>query len=124
LEDAESFLAVNGKREGVITTPSGLQYEIVEDSEGELPTAEDTVQVHYRLTYLDGREGDASIRGIPSTFELEALIPGFREGLMLMPVGSVFKFYVHPSLGYGIEGSTRIEPNTLLIFDVELVEIL
>jgi len=123
LEDAESFLAVNGKREGVVTTASGLQYEVVRDSEGERPSVDDTVRVHYRLTYLDGREGDASIRGIPSTFDLASMIPGFREGLLLMPVGSSFRFYVHPDLGYGAEGSTRIEPNTLLIFDVELVEI-
>ncbi len=123
LEDAESFLAVNGKREGVETTGSGLQYEVLVTTEGERPTEEDTVRVNYRLTYLDGREGDASIRGIPSTFDLTSMIPGFREGLLLMPVGSEYRFYVHPDLGYGAEGSTRIEPNTLLIFDVELVEI-
>ncbi len=123
LEDAESFLAVNGKREGVTTTSSGLQYEILKDAEGPMPTQDDTVKVNYRLTYLDGREGDASIRGIPSAFDLSSLIPGFREGLMLMSVGSQFRFYVHPDLGYGETGSTKIEPNTLLIFDVELVEI-
>ncbi|MDD4218633.1 MAG: FKBP-type peptidyl-prolyl cis-trans isomerase [Sphaerochaetaceae bacterium] len=123
LEDAESFLAVNGQREGVITTPSGLQYEILNIPEGESPKESDTVRVNYRLTYLDGREGDASIRGIPSTFNLPSLIPGFREGLLLMSEGSKFRFYVHPDLGYGATGSTRIEPNTLLIFDVELVEI-
>jgi len=123
LEDAESFLAVNGKREGVITTSSGLQYEILEDAEGPMPSGDDTVKVNYRLTYLDGREGDASIRGIPSAFDLSSLIPGFREGLMLMSVGSRFRFYVHPDLGYGETGSTKIEPNTLLIFDVDLVEI-
>ncbi len=123
LEDAESFLAINGKREGVFTTASGLQYEVVKASEGDNPSETDTVQVHYRLTYLDGREGDASVRGIPSTFNLSSLIPGFREGLMLMTAGSQFRFYVHPSLGYGEAGSSRIEPNTLLIFDVELVSI-
>lgn len=123
LDDAESFLAVNGKREGVVTTSSGLQFEVLRPSEGVKPLKDDTVRVNYRLTYLDGREGDASIRGIPSTFSLQSLISGFREGLMLMNVGSQFRFYVHPSLGYGETGSTRIEPNTLLIFDVELVEI-
>lgn len=124
LDDAESFLAINGKREGVVTTPTGLQYEVVKDSEGEKPLENDTVRVNYRLTYLDGREGDSSIRGIPSTFDLSAMIPGFREGLMLMGVGSEFRFFVHPNLGYGVSGSTKIEPNTLLIFDVGLVEIL
>lgn len=123
LEDAESFLAINGQREGIITTSSGLQYEVLNAPEGEKPEESDTVRVNYRLTYLDGREGDASIRGIPSTFNLSSMIPGFREGLMLMSEGSNFRFYVHPDLGYGATGSTRIEPNTLLIFDVELVEI-
>ncbi|MFA5467492.1 MAG: FKBP-type peptidyl-prolyl cis-trans isomerase [Sphaerochaetaceae bacterium] len=124
LEDAESFLAVNGKREKVVTTASGLQYEVIKDAEGDKPKENDTVRVNYRLTYLDGREGDASIRGLPSTFDLSTMIPGFKEGLMLMSVGSTFKFFVHPNLGYGASGSTKIEPNTLLIFDVELVEIL
>lgn len=124
LEDAESFLAVNGQREGVITTASGLQYEIIKNNEGPQIKEHDTVKVNYRLTYLDGREGDSSIRGIPSTFNLDSLILGFREGLMLMSTGSIFRFYVHPTLGYGTQGSTRIEPNTLLIFDVELVEII
>lgn len=124
LEDAESFLAVNGKREGVITTPSGLQYEVIRQGDGPQPDANDVVRIHYRISYLDGRECDASIKGIPSMFDLSSLIPGFREGLMLMNVGSQFKFYVHPKLGYGETGSTKIEPNTLLIIDVELVEII
>jgi FKBP-type peptidyl-prolyl cis-trans isomerase len=112
------------KKGNEVSTPTGLQYEIVKDSEGEKPLENDTVRVNYRLTYLDGREGDSSIRGIPSTFDLSAMIPGFREGLMLMGVGSEFRFFVHPNLGYGASGSTKIEPNTLLIFDVALVEIL
>jgi len=124
LEDAESFLAINGQRQEVETTLSGLQYEIITETEGSKPAARDTVKVNYRLTYLDGREGDASIRGIPSEFSLDYLIPGFREGLMLMTEGSKFRFFVHPRLGYGQEGSSRIEPNTLLIFDVELVKII
>ncbi len=123
LDDAESFLAINGKREGVITTSTGLQYEILKGTDEEKPLEDDVVRVNYRLTYLDGREGDASIRGIPSTFDLSAMIPGFREGLMLMGVGSEFRFFVHPNLGYGASGSAKIEPNTLLIFDVGLVEI-
>jgi FKBP-type peptidyl-prolyl cis-trans isomerase len=123
LEDAESFLAVNGQREGVFTTDSGLQYEILKEGEGSKPLATDTVRVNYRLTYLDGREGDASVRGIPSPLHLGSMIAGFREGLMLMNKGSEFRFFVHPNLGYGEVGSSRIEPNTLLIFDVELVDI-
>lgn len=123
LENAEGFLAVNGAREGVVTTDSGLQYEVVKAVEGPRPTAIDTVKVNYRLTYLDGREGDASEKGIPSVLSLPSLISGFREGLLLMTVGSEYRFYVHPALGYGQAGSLKIEPNTLLIFDVTLVEI-
>ncbi len=123
LKDAESFLAVNNQREGIVTTDSGLQYEIIVPKEGESPTADDVVKVNYRLTYLDGREGDSSVPGIPSTFKISKLVDGFKEGLYLMKVGSTYRFYVHPNLGYGESGSTRIEPNTLLIFDVELVEI-
>ncbi len=123
LKDAESFLAVNSQKEGIITTDSGLQYEIITPSEGPRPTEKSIVKVNYRITYLDGREGDSSVPGIPSTFKVSNLIDGFKEGLYLMTVGSSYRFYVHPSLGYGESGSTRIEPNTLLIFDVKLVEI-
>ena len=123
LKDAESFLAVNGQREQVFTTDSGLQYEILEQGEGQLIEADDVVKVNYKLTYLDGREGESSVSGVPSTFTISKLVPGFREGLLLMNVGSTYRFYVHPSLGYGEQGSTRIEPNTLLIFDVELVDV-
>ena len=123
LKDAESFLAVNSQREEVITTNSGLQYEIITPSEGPSPTEKSVVKVNYRITYLDGREGDSSVQGIPSTFKVSNLVDGFKEGLYLMTVGSTYRFYVHPKLGYGESGSTRIEPNTLLIFDVELVDI-
>ncbi|NCB01674.1 MAG: FKBP-type peptidyl-prolyl cis-trans isomerase [Spirochaetia bacterium] len=123
LKDAESFLAVNSQREGITTTDSGLQYEILTPNEGLSPTEDDVVKVNYRLTYLDGREGDSSVPGIPSTFKISKLVDGFKEGLYLMTEGSSYRFYVHPKLGYGESGSTRIEPNTLLIFDVELVEI-
>lgn len=123
LENAEGFLAVNGAREGVVTTDSGLQYEVVKAVEGPHPAATDTVKVNYRLTYLDGREGDASEPGVPSVLSLPSLIPGFKEGLLLMTAGSEYRFYVHPALGYGQTGSLKIEPNTLLIFDVTLVDI-
>ena len=123
LETAEGFLAVNKAREGVITTESGLQYEVVKASEGVRPQASDSVKVNYTLTYLDGRIGDSSPKGVPSTFALPNLIPGFREGLMLMTVGSEYRFFLHPRLGYGASGSSNIEPNALLIFDVQLVEI-
>lgn len=124
LKEAEDFLRVNGDAEGVMTTESGLQYQVLSGSDGERPKGNDSVKVNYTLTFLDGREGDSSIPGIPSTFSLNNLIPGFREGLKLMGEGSTYRFYVHPSLGYGTSGNSRVEPNTLLIFDVELVEVL
>ena len=123
LQQAEEFLKVNAARVNVKTTSSGLQYEIMKDSTGTKPGMNDTVKVHYKLTYLDGSVGDSSTKGIPSTFSLPSLIDGFKEGLMLMPVGSQYRFFVHPRLGYGSAGSVTIEPNTLLIYDVELVEI-
>ena len=92
--------------------------------EGALPTSEDTVKVDYMITFLDGSTGDNSYsRGEPSTFKLANLIPGFAEGVKLMPAGSHYRFYVHPSLAYGEAGNEMIPPNTLLIFDVELHEI-
>jgi len=124
LKEAEDFLRVNADAEGVMTTESGLQYYVLSGSDGQRPRENDSVKVNYTLTFLDGREGDSSIPGIPSTFSLNNLIPGFREGLKLMGEGSTYRFYVHPSLGYGTSGNSRIEPNTLLIFDVELVEVL
>jgi FKBP-type peptidyl-prolyl cis-trans isomerase len=123
LENAESFLRVNGARKEVVTTQSGLQYEVIKASEGDHPGPDDSVKVNYTLTYLDGRVADSSKKGTPSTFSLENLIPGFREGLMLMTIGSEYRFYVHPDLGYGVSGSPQIEPNTLLIFDIQLTEV-
>ncbi len=123
LEEAEGFLSMNGEKESVMTTESGLQYEVITPSEGISPQEGDSVKVNYTLTFLDGMEGDSSVPGIPSTFGLDNLIPGFKEGLMLMGEGSSYRFYVHPSLGYGEAGNSRIEPNTLLIFDVKLVQV-
>jgi len=123
LKEAEQFLELNTMREQVVTTSSGLQYEVLRGAEGKKPGATDTVRVNYQLMYLDGRVGEASPKGNPSTFTLSTLIDGFKEGLMLMPVGSAYRFWVHPKLGYGERGSVQVEPNSLLIFDVELVEI-
>lgn len=123
LAEAEQFLAINEAKPSVHTTPSGLQYEVLKASDGLKPKEEDVVRVNYILSYLDGRIGDSSVAGIPSTFALSNLISGFREGLMLMSVGSTYRFYLHPSLGYGVAGTANIEANMLLIFDVELVDI-
>lgn len=119
------FLAENAEREGVEVTDSGLQYEVIEAGDGERPGAEDTVTVHYRGTLLDGTEFDSSYsRGEPATFPLNGVIPGWTEGLQLMPVGSTYKFYIPSELAYGERGAGQaIGPNSTLVFDVELLEI-
>lgn len=124
LADAEAFLADNALEEGVVTTESGLQYKVVSEGDGAYPTETDTVELDYLITFLDGSTGDNSYsRGEPSVFTLGNLIPGFKEGVKLMPVGSHYRFYVHPDLAYTAQGTDTIPPNTLLIFDVELHDI-
>lgn len=124
LADAEAFLADNALKEGVVTTESGLQYQVVSEGDGAYPTEEDTVELDYMITYLDGSTGDSSYsRGTPSVFTLGNLIPGFKEGVKLMPVGSHYRFFVHPDMAYTEIGTETIPPNTLLIFDVELHDI-
>jgi len=124
LADAEAFLEENATAEGVMTTDSGLQYKVISEGDEAYPTATDTVELDYMITYLDGSTGDSSYsRGTPSVFSLENLIPGFKEGVMMMPVGSHYRFYVHPDLAYTEIGTESIPPNTLLIFDVELRDI-
>ncbi|NQT59627.1 MAG: FKBP-type peptidyl-prolyl cis-trans isomerase [Bacteroidetes bacterium] len=125
LEKAESFLAENKDREGIITTESGLQYEVIVAGEGAKPTSEDEVTVHYSGTLLNGTVFDSSYqRGTPATFPLNAVIPGWTEGVQLMSVGSSYRFYIHPDLGYGEIGAGElIGPNEMLVFDVELISI-
>jgi UDP-GlcNAc:undecaprenyl-phosphate/decaprenyl-phosphate GlcNAc-1-phosphate transferase len=123
----EAFLAENRKKEGVVTLPSGLQYKILTKGEGKIPGEADTVECHYRGTLIDGREFDSSYRrGRPATFRLARVIPGWREALKLMPVGSKWQIFVPPELGYGARGGgrrSRIGPNETLVFDVHLVAI-
>lgn len=120
----EAFLADNGKREGVETTASGLQYEVLSEGIGTKPLATDTVKVHYRGTTLDGKEFDSSYkRDEPAQFPLNRVIAGWTEGLQLMPVGSKYKFYIPSDLAYGPQGNQGIEPNSTLIFEVELLDI-
>lgn len=124
LAEAERFLAENATRDGVVTTDTGLQYEVVSQGEGPRPAATDTVTVHYRGTLLDGTEFDSSYaRGEPLSFALDRVIPGWTEGLQLMPVGSKYKLYIKPELGYGAAGGGPIPPNSALIFEVELLDI-
>lgn len=123
-EAGEQFLAENAKREGVKTTESGLQYEILEEGNGEKPTAEDRVRVHYTGELISGEVFDSSReRGEPVTFGLNQVIPGWTEGLQLMSEGSRAKLYIPAKLAYGPGGNQRIGPNETLVFDVELLEI-
>ena len=125
LNDAEAFLAENALNEGIMTTESGLQYQVITLGEGKTPTIADTVKVDYQLSFLDGTVGDNSYaRGEPALFPMANLTSGFAEGVSLMPVGSQYRFFVHPDLGYGEAGNEVIPPNMLLIFDVELHEII
>jgi FKBP-type peptidyl-prolyl cis-trans isomerase FkpA/FKBP-type peptidyl-prolyl cis-trans isomerase FklB len=121
----EAFLAENGKRKGVTTTASGLQYEVLSTVEGPKPAATDTVKVHYRGTLLNGTEFDSSYaRNEPTSFPLNRVIPGWTEGLQLMPKGSKFKFFIPSGLAYGPNGSPpSIGPNETLVFEVELLDI-
>ncbi len=125
MQAGEEFLAANKEREGVTTTASGLQYEVITAGDGPSPAATDTVTVHYRGTLIDGTEFDSSYaRNAPATFALNQVIPGWTEGVQLMSVGSKYKFYVPSELGYGMRGAgPKIGPGASLIFEVELLEI-
>jgi len=119
------FLEENGTRDGVITTESGLQYEIITEGDGEKPTASQTVTVHYVGTTVDGTEFDSSVRrGTPATFPLSNVISGWTEGVQLMSVGSTYKLYIPSELAYGTRGAgQQIGPNSTLIFEIELISI-
>jgi FKBP-type peptidyl-prolyl cis-trans isomerase len=122
--EGDKFLLENRVKEGVVMTDSGLQYKVVTMGEGARPAATDTVTVHYRGSLLDGTEFDSSYsRNQPATFQLDQVIPGWTEGVQLMPVGSKFMFYIPPNLAYGPAGGGPIGPNATLIFEVELLSI-
>jgi len=120
-----AFLAENLKKEGVVATASGLQYKVIKMGTGPKPTATDQVKVHYHGTTIDGTVFDSSVqRGEPITFGLNQVIPGWTEGLQLMPVGSKFMFFIPSNLAYGDRGAgNAIKPGATLIFEVELFEI-
>jgi FKBP-type peptidyl-prolyl cis-trans isomerase len=127
----EAFLAGNAKRDGVVTLPSGLQYKVVKAGDGKTPKDSDTVECHYRGTLVDGTEFDSThARGRPSTFRVASVIPGWREALKLMPVGSRWQLFVPPRLAYGERGVPggkgavrEIGPHATLLFEVELLAI-
>ena len=123
-EDGEKFLAENALKEGVTTTESGLQYEVIKMGKGKKPSATDKVKVHYHGTLIDGTVFDSSVeRGEPITFGLNQVIKGWTEGVQLMPIGSKFKFYIPQELGYGAQNAGSIPPYSTLIFEVELLGI-
>ncbi|MEM1134521.1 MAG: FKBP-type peptidyl-prolyl cis-trans isomerase [Bacteroidota bacterium] len=125
LEKGMAFLEENGKKDGITTTESGLQYEVMKEGTGASPKAEDVVTVHYHGTLLDGTVFDSSVdRGEPTSFPLNRVIPGWTEGLQLMKTGAKYKFFIPSALAYGPAGSRgAIGPNETLIFEVELISI-
>lgn len=123
--EGDMFLAENAEKEGITTTESGLQYEVLEEGDGESPTLSNSVVAHYEGRLIDGTVFDSSIeRGEPATFPLRGVIKGWTEGLQLMKTGAKFRFYIPSDLGYGARGAPpKIGPHAVLIFDVELLEI-
>jgi FKBP-type peptidyl-prolyl cis-trans isomerase len=122
--EGDRFLLANRVKEGVVVTDSGLQYQVIEMGDGPKPSAADKVTVNYRGTLLNGQEFDSSYaRNQPVSFQLDQVIPGWTEGLQLMPVGSKFMFFIPPNLAYGPAGGGPIGPNSTLIFEVELLGI-
>jgi len=124
-QEGIAFLEKNKQKPGIITTGSGLQYEILTPGYGAQPTAADVVRVHYKGTLINGTEFDSSYsRGQPIEFPLNGVIPGWTEGLQLMNVGSKFRLFIPSDLGYGEDGAgSLIPPNSTLIFEVELLDI-
>ncbi|MBN1307105.1 MAG: FKBP-type peptidyl-prolyl cis-trans isomerase [Chitinispirillaceae bacterium] len=125
LKEAKDFLEENGKKPGVVTTESGLQYIVLKEGDGPIPPDSSKVKVHYEGTLLNGKVFDSSIRrGEPSIFTTHQVIAGWTEALKLMKVGSKFKLFVPPDLAYGRRGMAHdIRPNMLLIFEIELLGI-
>lgn len=122
----QAFLAQNAKKPGVQTTPSGLQYQVISEGKGPKPKATDTVKVNYKGTLLDGKVfDDSSQHGGAAEIPLQAVVPGWREGVTLMPVGSKYRFWIPGNLGYGdkVPPGAPIGPNATLVFDVELLDI-
>ena len=121
----EEFLSINKGKAGVVTLPSGLQYQVLQKGEGPTPTASDNVKCHYHGTLINGTVFDSSVqRGEPAVFGVSQVIPGWVEALQLMPVGSKWRLFIPSNLAYGEHGAGEaIEPNSALVFDVELLDI-
>ncbi len=125
-EKGEKYLAKNAKKEGVVTLPSGLQYQVIKEGNGRKPKATDKVKCHYEGMLIDGTLFDSSIqRGEPATFPLNGVIAGWTEGLQLMQEGAKYRFFIPYQLGYGEHGAgASIPPFAALVFDVELIEVI
>lgn len=125
MDAGNAFLKANAAKDGVVVLPSGLQYKVLEQGQGPRPSLEDTVTVHYRGTLIDGTEFDSSYqRGQPAQFPLKGIIPGWQEALQLMPQGSKWQLVIPPDLAYGEnQAGPLIGPNSVLIFEVELLDI-
>nr|WP_314692806.1 FKBP-type peptidyl-prolyl cis-trans isomerase [uncultured Prevotella sp.] len=121
----EAFLAENGKKDGIVTLPSGLQYQVLKEGNGKKPSATDQVVCHYEGTLIDGTVFDSSYqRNQPATFGLNQVIPGWTEGVQLMQEGAKFRFFIPYKLAYGERGAgAQIPPFATLVFDVELIEV-
>ncbi|MBF1616945.1 MULTISPECIES: FKBP-type peptidyl-prolyl cis-trans isomerase [Prevotella] len=121
----EAFLAENGKKDGVVTLPSGLQYQVLKEGNGKKPSATDQVVCHYEGTLIDGTVFDSSYqRNQPATFGLNQVIPGWTEGVQLMQEGAKYRFFIPYNLAYGERGAgAQIPPFAALVFDVELIEV-
>ena len=124
LADGQAFLADNKTKEGVITLPSGLQYKVIKAGTGLQPVPEDSVVCHYTGTFIDGKVFDSSVeRGVPATFAVNGVIPGWQEIVPMMPVGSKWMVFVPSNLAYGARENQGMPANSTLIFDIELLEI-
>jgi len=125
LAEGKVFLAENAKKEGVKTLPSGLQYKVLSEGKGKTPQKSDMVTVHYRGTFINGTEFDSSIvRGQPTTFKVDGVIPGWTEALQLMKEGAKWQIFVPAELAYGERGMPpRIPPQSTLVFEVELISV-
>lgn len=126
IEQGNVFLEENKKRANIVTLPSGLQYEVINEGKGKMAKATDQVKCHYEGTLIDGTMFDSSIkRGQPAVFGVNQVIPGWVEALQLMPEGSKWKLYIPSELGYGAQGAGEmIPPHSTLVFEVELLEVL
>ena len=126
IEKGKAFLAENAKKEGIITLPSGLQYEVITEGNGKKPSATDRVKCHYEGTLVDGTLFDSSIkRGQPAVFGVNQVIKGWVEALQLMSEGSKWRLFIPSELGYGAQqAGEMIPPHSTLIFEVELIEVL